>query len=733
MTYDSFHRDADRICCVFRPSEFSSSGVTRHSVNPLAAYLEATFPEVAEAVSVTPPYEGGHVKYEGQEYPSRMASMDSAFFRFFDLRIIEGSMDFLIPDGRKLAITQGMAHKLFGDENPIGKTVSAWDDYTVCAVVEGFPEHSNYAFDLLEAFGSWTKDPSQNWNISSGENTLLRLAPGVDAEAFGKKLGEHKITEGGVNMDGLTLVPITALRYTDSTILREVKFRHILIFALAGLLVILCTLFNCLTLFVNRFRIRQKELALRVVCGASERSLFTLLSVEFVLSLLLALLPGAALVQLLHRPFLQVSEMRTTLSALCGEALLYTGAVMTVALLAFWLLLFLFRRRTLNASIRRSRTNRFRKFSVVVQLLISIGFSFCTIVILKQMHHLHHTDLGFAFRDRGSVVLAADRQGSTDYGMLENRIGQLPEIRETLQAEISLVPLNSRSMMKMEWWDGQPDGAESINMENFRISGPFVSYYELRAVAGEMLDGQDPDSVALINESAVRAFGWDDPVGKHFGYQERNYTVKGVIRDIHNFAPTVPAKPCMYNSPAKKNVNLLLFRFDPGAWGVCRSGIEQIVRQEYPDLLYLRIVSEEEEYDKYLQSENALLQILSFVTLVCLLICVFGFVSLVSLACEERRREMAIRKVSGATVGDILDIFVREYALLLLAGAVVAFPAGYFLMRRWLEQYVTQTGIDAWIYVLILLVLALAVALCVGWRVYRTSTENPADALSSDQ
>jgi ABC-type antimicrobial peptide transport system permease subunit len=111
---------------------------------------------------------------------------------------------------------------------------------------------------------------------------------------------------------------------------------------------------------------------------------------------------------------------------------------------------------------------------------------------------------------------------------------------------------------------------------------------------------------------------------------------------------------------------------------------------------------------------------------------VFGFVSLVSLTCEERRKSIAIRKINGATVGDILAMFAKEYSLLLVIGAVIAFTAGYFIMQRWLENYVKQTNIPAWIYLSILFVMALVIVLCVGWQVYKSSVENPAEVVKSE-
>jgi len=167
-------------------------------------------------------------------------------------------------------------------------------------------------------------------------------------------------------------------------------------------------------------------------------------------------------------------------------------------------------------------------------------------------------------------------------------------------------------------------------------------------------------------------------------------------------------------------------------WKSCKEKIETLIEKEHGNVRYYVLSNDEEEFYKFLKSENALIKLLSFVSAICILICVFGFVSLVSLTCEERRKEIAIRKINGATAGDILSMFAKEYSLLLVIGAAIAFTAGYFIMNRWLEHYVKQTSIPVWIYLAVMCVFALVIVLCVGWQVYRTSVENPAEVVKSE-
>jgi len=244
----------------------------------------------------------------------------------------------------------------------------------------------------------------------------------------------------------------------------------------------------------------------------------------------------------------------------------------------------------------------------------------------------------------------------------------------------------------------------------------------------------------LLNESAVKELGWNDAVGKKLSA----YTVKGVIKNIYNLSPTIKAKPVMYTKYNNKDrilntlyedkiyrVQTVLFKYREGTWKSCKEKIEQLIEKEYAGARSKKILNSEELYRELLKSENALMKLLSFASVICVLICLFGFVSIVSLTCEERRKSIALHKINGATVGDILAIFAKEYFLLLVIGAAIAFPTSYLIMQCWLEQYVKQTSILVWVYLSIIFAMALLIVLCVGWRVYRSSVENPAEVIKN--
>ncbi|MDL2323074.1 ABC transporter permease [Bacteroidales bacterium OttesenSCG-928-A17] len=721
MTYDSFHKNAKDTYAIVLPTTLGITGLTMQVPYPFAEYLKKTFPEVKEAINIRESYPVT-AEANGLESESLLLYADQGILNILDIHILEGR--FPEADKDEIAITKEKATLLFGDENPIGQTIKPWGS-AITAVVSGYSNHSNFPFDFILPIA-----PNGYWNQTSNEG-LLMLHPGVDAEAFKQKLKDHEVSQGDehpIEWTNTTLIPLTKLHYEDPLLKRSVKFEHIGLFGLIGLLVILCSLFNYVTLFVSRFRIRNKEFALRLVCGGSRKSLISLLSIEYLLSLILASFLGFCLVKILLPSFEDLSEIRMSLSGIYGELALYFLGVLFLSLIAFWIAIGLFGKRSLQVSIQKSKKQFFRKLSIVIQLFITIGMIFCSLVMIKQIHYLHNSsNIGFEYKNRASIRVYGEQ-----FDLMKNKLQQIPEIEETLTGGyIPLLPVNSAASAGFVHWDDQPEGKHSITLQQFPISDEYIRFYDIQLLEGEAIGLDSSPEDILLNESAVKAAGWEDPIGKTFGGYGKTHKVKGVLKNIYNQSSTVEVKPFYYISPDQSMIKdnaIILFKFKEGSWDVVRSKIK-VIEEEHFSENYVSVTNTEEEYDKLFKSETSLILILNFVSLVCVLISVFGFFSLIALNLEERRKEMAIRKVNGATPRNIIGMYFKEYFLLLLISSLIAFPVAYVIMKRWLEQYIHQTEISVWIYVVILFVIAIVIALCTGWRIWRSSRENPVESL----
>ena len=489
MTFDVFHKNAQQMYVVFIPND-TQTGNSKRTNRALAGYLKETFPEIANATTLGSWTQS--VNIEGVEISSHVSHVDTSFIRMFDVKVLEGSLDFLISGERKIAVSSRKARQLYGNENPVGKTVALNDhEYTISAVVSEMSKKSNYSYDFIfphriavSGVNPW------HW---IGFHTIIELHSETNVAAFEKKLYEHRPENEGSFIKNMTIIPLTKLRYVDPEreLTREVKFQHIIILAVSGLLVVLCSLFNYFTLFVSRFRIRQKELALRMVCGASTGSLFMMLSVEFVITLMFAVVAGCMFTRLFYEPFLTLAEIEMNLSAIYFKSFVYIGGVIILSLILFWLILVIFRYRSLNISIRRSNKKMFRKASVVVQLVISIGFAFCSTIILKQIHFLHHADeLGFSFKNRASINLYG-----VNNELFASWLKQIPEIIEVVDAKSiePLLPQNHRSSWEVELRDDARPSLGKIRLDAGYILPEYADFYDFQLISGNWLTHADDE------------------------------------------------------------------------------------------------------------------------------------------------------------------------------------------------------------------------------------------------
>lgn len=231
----------------------------------------------------------------------------------------------------------------------------------------------------------------------------------------------------------------------------------------------------------------------------------------------------------------------------------------------------------------------------------------------------------------------------------------------------------------------------------------------------------------------------DNPIGKTLSVKDqKGLIIDGIFKDFYISPPTVPVKPVMLDfSPVKKNIQndystTVIFRHQPGSRELCKRQVEQLAKKMQPNAVDIHVAFMEEEYEKFLKSEKALLKMLDFVTVVCILISLFGVFSQVTLDCEQKKKEIAVRKVNGAKASDIMRLFFASNLRLLCIASVIAFPVSYLVMKSWIENYVLQATISWWLYPVIWVVLVLLLTLSTGWRIHKAANQNPAEVIKSE-
>ena len=743
MTYDHFRQDADRIYMVRTNDEYTEGKISTRVPYSLAAYLAQHFPDIAVAAPFHLISERISVNDKYQD--AVFSSADSAWMNLMDIRIIKGNRNFMLPkDNAEIAITEEAAKKWFRTEDPIGKEVKMLRrTKKICAIVQAENRHTNFPFDFIgnpELGKTW-------WYITW--SILIKVKPDTDIEELESKINANLPAElkqvtltRKTGIERIILTPLSKLHYAKD--FRDDKeagitFQYIIYFSIAGILIITCALINYLTLFINRMRVRQREMALRMIHGANIRSLVSLLTVEFLLLLACAVTTGFLLIEICFPSFIELTGIDTAKSSLYGEAFLFIGLISLIILTAIIGLLYILYHRSLHLSLRyntgRSTGTQLRRGSIVLQLFVCLSFIGCTVLINQQLDYLRHRDLGLKIKNRGSFSV----MGDMDYTTLIRKIKELPMITEVMQPDYYPIVSQLTAIGQFDNWEGLDIPIDTpVPVKLFLGKEDFFRFYDITLLAGEWLDDLSTYEDIIINESLARRMGWSpqEAIGKHIIQSYITYTIVGVVKDCHYGAPTLPIPHTGFLDGEQMGLMQrsagILFKYKEGTWNECRKALEHLYQTECSPENILRLNSEEEVYNNYLRSEEMLTRLLSFASLVCILTAMFGIYSLVTLTCEQRRKEIAIRKVNGATVWSILFLFFREYLIMLCIAALFAFPITYVIIKQWILNYVRQVSISPLPFILILIGLALTVIAGISWRVWKAANENPAEVIKNE-
>lgn len=417
--------------------------------------------------------------------------------------------------------------------------------------------------------------------------------------------------------------------------------------------------------------------------------------------------------------FLEISYVKT---AWLPEALVYFFGVLLCSLLVAGTIIGYYSHRSLTLALQSRKVPAgwrmsFGRMSMAFQLLVSLLVLFCFSVLFRQLTYLSQTtDIGFERKERATIEVSEEFIGN----FLHDLRAQ-PYIREASVSVSTLLPQSSYGTITS--MDSQ---GKSVTFNSFVVDEPFLRFYNIPLK--DSLQSDD-EKQCLLTESAAHELGGPDLVGQSFA----GYTIVGIVPDLYTMAPTVPVKPTeleiIRQEDSSYSKDKVLIHYD-------ERYTEELKRFVVSWFLerktYARLDIATEVYDTYLASERMLMRLLGVMAGVCVLIALFGVYAHVVLACEHRRKEIAIRKVNGATARLIVRSFLKEYFLLLLAASAFAFPLGTIVMQRWLEQYVLRVGLSWALYAGIFLLVWIVIMGCIGRSVWRAARENPAEVIKSE-
>ena len=742
--FDQHIPDADRIFKVLKVDEKKESGVHHTLPAPMKMFLE-DFPEVEAATAIKQVKndfgKNGHVLIKD----GSMIQADTSFFQvFYPDRHIRYPIE--LPE-KSIILSEEAALKLDVNRNDIGRHVDSWG-FSLLDIVSGLPKrHSNVPFDWITV-SLPTLDTDCPWCYFS-HSVYIRVHKHADIASLSAKLDSLEIEGSMQGVMSYILVPLRELHYTYPEEKAKIKYNHLQIFGSVSLLVIICALLNYLMLFVNNIKTRSRELALRKVNGASYRKLLSLLLTETGLILLLSLLIGIVLTELLYLPFVTLAEIETLKSFFLFEMIIYGLFIFFVTLLVIFIPIYLLIKKNIAEIIAPQlkpagqKRFGFTQNTLFLQLSVGILLSFCTILFFLQLKNLNRDEIGF---DRFNV-----NSFSCNVPFTKGEINKIAGVEDVIFFESQFLPRTGSSFLNYKTKSG-----DMVESEMFRFHEPgFIDFFDIQILEGRNFHYGEA-TACLINETAKRKFGFDNPIGEIIN----NFTVIGVIKDLYIDSPLLPVLPSVYllrdnmsagaridretgkweyidepipsttEESLSKTHNSFAYKYSEGSRELTEQAITKLVTDQGGQMS--KINNMEDVYADYTESERYLIIMLSIMTGVAILIAFFGIYTMTTLACTRRRKEIAIRKVNGAGIREIFRLFFGSYFWITVLASIVAFPLGVLIMQRWLEQYSRRISMEWWLFVGLFLLVLLFVTVSMIFRVYAAAKQNPAKVVKSE-
>ena len=765
--FDQHHEKSDRIYRVIRKIKDVSGERYDLGTKPVAPHLRGKFPEV-EAVTRMLVREMW-ASNEEHGFNTRVCITDAEMFDVFTLPMVVGDPETGLNDPHTAFLSQTLARKLFGEEDPIGKTVNIhykWfkGDFTITGILKNQPKTSNnkLQFDFLtttypqpsEKYPEnrwrqqvWDRWPS-NWVIGP-LRTYVLLRQGADVAELQKKLhafaADHQLA--GPERYDFYLQPLDRIHLysmqdygTAEINAGDITRCYTLLFI--GLLVLLIACINYINLITARSASRLREVGLRKVVGATRLQLMGQFLGE---SLIIVLLAGVLAVLFASDvlPFfndfmgvdLHLADAGTvfflvlSLCVLLGTGLL-AGSYPAFILSAFEPV------RALKGTLQ-SRRMSLNQLMVVLQFGISVVLIITTLVVYSQLSFVRTKELGFEkehtvilpffLKDRGLRPQAETilNELRAQLGVLKASAfhltpGQIGPDRRILQAEG-----HGDATFKLYW--------NSIDDSYLDLFG--LSIASGRSLVGmpffRQIDENKWETFALINETAARELGWDDPVGKSlFSSNGRIQTqVIGVVKDYHNQSLHHGIAPMILeNSPSLSRVAV---RLAPGDLRVQLAALESVWKQFLPGRPF-EYQFLDEVLNGYYQSEITLQKVCGVFATLSIFISCLGMLGLIAFATQQRTKEIGIRKVLGATEGKIILLLTRNFLWLTIIANVIGWPVAYYLMSSWLNDFAYRIELEPLMFIATGLLTLGIVLVTVGGQAWRAACANPVDALRDE-
>lgn len=768
MSYDNFHKDLDRLYRVNQTLIWAPDGGMMGSTGPqLALVLKEDFPEVEESMRVNTPGDflvkyqqpNGRIKAFNED---NVLAADSNFFNFFSVPLKEGNPATALHGLDKVVISNETAKKLFGDESALGKILLFGDEgkaVEVTGVTETQPDNMHFHFDYLISLYTNPSIKRFEWSwIWTQTATYVKLRPGADVGGLEKKMQSMvdlnvKPSLGRMGMSyeefmkgkgewTFALQPVQSIHLYSGNIDNRIgpvgDIKYVQIFSFVALFVLVLAIINFVNLSTARGASRAKEVGVKKVLGAFRQSLILQFQLESILVTSVATLLGLGLLELFRIVISNVLSIKMPFSIWDGGSSLWLIILLPVVVgfvagiyPAFYLTSFK-PANVLKGRVASGFKSGLRNGLVTVQFVVSIVFIIATIIVQQQLAFFQSANLGF---NKENILVLNNADKLTDHvNAFRDEVSALPGV---IDASVGMTVPGRGSYEDIFGAEGRDI---ELSISQSKIDEHYFKTMGLSLIAGRAFDINSPgDKTKVIpNETTVRLFGWtpEEALGKRITYSELDGVgeIIGVVKDFHYASLHQEINPSVF------------YHIDSDMWETGKVIAINIESSRATDIIaslkekWEARVNDapfeysflDQEWSRQYQQEQRLGGLFSIFAGLSLLIAMIGLVGLVTYSADQRKKEIGVRKVMGASVHQVVFLLNKNFTLLVLIAFVIAVPLGWYAMDDWLSQFPYPVKISFGSFAVAGLLMLGITWITVAYQSIKAGLMNPVDVLKEE-
>ncbi len=741
LSYDQFHEKSDRIYRSLWEAKYGDNSWKIPLVPmPLAETMESEFPEVEVATQV---YKGRFTTKKGTDFvrESNVLFVDEDFFEVFTVQTLEGATHSVIQNPDVVLITEKTAERYFGKTNNfssiIGQNIERNDGKTmqIGGVIESFPAQSHFHFDFIASLNQLTQ--LERRKTSWGSATLWTyfvLDEQGDPTALHEKMqayvDEHVADESFKEAGNFTSFPFESIK----DIHLKPNLSYVWMFGIIAVFILVLAAINFINLATARAMMRAREVGVRKVLGSTRSQLVQQFFSESTLYVFVSVLLAIIVAEIALPYFNDFTNKSLSIDLMSSPfvwglliTLVLVTALLTGAFPAFALSSFL-PSKVIRGQLTKSKgKDGFRQALVVFQFCISGALIIGTLIVKGQLHFMQNKEMGFD-KEQVLIIRSATALGN-NYDPFIEKIKAQPAVQQVSTAQY----LPGDGFDSTIFVPEQPSNYEQTSLSYCHIDEAFASTLKLELVAGRDFDpARTTDSTAyLLNETAAKRLGWEDPVGKKLSYGGRwEGQVIGIVKDFNFTSLHHDIEPLVLRGTAYRLSNIFV-RLQPGN---LKEQV-QAIESEWKTMATaspFEFAFLDDEIQQLYNREKRMSSIFTVFSSIAIFIACLGLFGLAAFMAKQRTKEIGIRKVLGATTAGIVGMLSKDFLKPVLIALFLAVPLAWYFMNNWLSDFAYRIEISVGVFVFAGVVAVSIALLTVGFQSVKAALANPVESLKSE-